>query len=528
MKNLKGSLSAVKMKYLIFVFAAAMLTALPTRVYQLLAIVDYTNGFYNGNDVTIPVLYGAIFIFALIFMALSFLSKEVPSPKLPTGKNPVLGIGSIIMVVGLGWDILAIEKKVVPQVQGGFSFDMFKSLFTSNLEQNGGAFLVLEFIFAIFAIFYLLIFAVSHLNGKASYKEYKLLALSPLCWAITMLISKLMTAVSFIKVSELLFEIFMLVFAMLFFLTFARISSGVFTEDSMWGIYGYGFSAALFAGLVTVPRLVCAVVGLPYVEGYEFNFAHLAILLFVLSYIVASLGVGFKDGLKNIRTIAEVQLPSDEDVVVKHSKPVAEEVVNEEPEYELLEEESFEEPEEVEEAEEIKEPEFFEEAPAAVEEPIEEVVEETIEEDNFFDNAEIIAEEAGEEVVEEAVEETIAEEPAEEIIKDTVEAETEEIVEEATEEAVEEIVEETDEIAEEAIEEPVEDAFEEAAEIGAEVSEESVVIEAPVQAPKANAEKSKKDKKSLFGLKKAPVVEEEVAEDLKPISLADMKKNQQK
>ena len=539
MKNLKGSLSAVKMKYLIFVFAAAMLTALPTRVYQLLAIVDYTNGFYNGNDVTIPVLYGAIFIFALIFMALSFLSKEVPSPKLPTGKNPVLGIGSIIMVVGLGWDILAIEKKVVPQVQGGFSFDMFKSLFTSNLEQNGGAFLVLEFIFAIFAIFYLLIFAVSHLNGKASYKEYKLLALSPLCWAITMLISKLMTAVSFIKVSELLFEIFMLVFAMLFFLTFARISSGVFTEDSMWGIYGYGFSAALFAGLVTVPRLVCAVVGLPYVEGYEFNFAHLAILLFVLSYIVASLGVGFKDGLKNIRTIAEVQLPSDEDVVVKHSKPVAEEIVNEEPEYELLEEaeeESFEEPEEVEEAEEIEEPVFFEEAPAAVEEPVQEVVEETVEEDNFFDNAEIIAEEAGEEVVEEAVEEAIAEEPAEEIIKDIVEAETKEIVEEATEEveeAVEEIVEEeTEEVAEEAIEEtfeePVEDAFEEVAEIGAEVSEESVVIEAPVQAPKANAEKPKKDKKSLFGLRKAPVVEEEIAEDLKPISLADMKKNQQK
>ncbi len=535
MKNLKGSLSAVKMKYLIFVFAAAMLTALPTRVYQLLAVVDYTNGFYNGNDVTIPVLYGAIFIFALIFMALSFLSKEVPSPKLPTGKNPILGVGSLIMVVGLGWDILVIEKKVVPQVQGGFNFEMFKSLFSSNLEQNGGAFLVLEFVFAIFAIFYLLIFAVSHLNGKASYKEYKLLALSPLCWAITMLISRLMTAVSFIKVSELLFEIFMLVFAMLFFLTFARISSGVFTEDCMWGIYGYGFSAALFAGLVTVPRLVCAVVGLPYVEGYEFNFAHLAILLFVLSYIVASLGVGFKDGLKNIRTIAEVQLPSDEDVVVKHSKPVVEEVVDEEPEYELFEE--------AEEVEEIEEPVFFEEAPAAVEEPdeevIEETIEETVEEDNFFDNAEIIAEEAGEEVVEEAVEETIAEEPAEvveEIIEDTVEAETEEIVEEATEEveeAVEEIVEEeTEEVAEEAIEEtveePVEDAFEEVTEIGAEVSEESVVIESPVQAPKANVEKAKKDKKSLFGLRKAPIVEEEIADDLKPISLADMKKNQQK
>ena len=485
MKRLKGSVSAIKMKYLIFVFAAAMLVALPTRVYQLLAVVDYTNGFYNGSDVTVPVLYGAIFVFALIFMALSFLSKEVPSPKLPAGKNPILGVASIVMVAGLGWDILSIEKKVVPQVQGGFSFEMFKSLFASNLEQNGGTFLVLEFVFAIFAIFYFLIFAVSHLNGKASYKEYKLLALSPLCWSITMLISRLMTAVSFIKVSELLFEIFMLVFVMLFFLTFARVSSGVFTEDSMWGIYGYGFSATLFAGLVTIPRIVCAVVGLPYVEGYEFNFAHLAILLFVVSYIVASLGVGFKDGFKNMRAAAEVQLPDDEDVVIKHSKAVVEEVAEQEPEYELVEEPE----EEIEEAvEEIEEPaEVIEEAVEEIEEP--------------------------EEGIEEAVEEI--EEPAQ-VIEETVE-EIEEPAE-VFEESVEEI-EKPAEVIEEAVEK-IEESVE--------VVEETV--EAPVQevAPKAKkAEKPKKEKKSLFGLRKAPVVEEEIAEDLKPVSLADLKKKQQ-
>lgn len=519
MNKLKGSMSAVKMKYLIFVFAAAMLVALPTRVYQLLAIVDYTNGFYNGSDVTIPVLYGAIFIFAFIFMALSFVSKEVPSPKLPAGKNPILGISSIIMVVGLGWDILSIERKVIPQVQGGFSFEMFKSLLSSNLEQNGGLFLVLEFVFAIFAIFYFLIFAISHLNGKASYKEYKLLALSPLCWAITMLISRLMTAVSFIKVSELLFEIFMLVFVMLFFLTFARISSGVFTEDSMWGVYGYGFSAALFAGLVTIPRLVCAVVGLPYVEGYEFNFAHLAILLFVISYIVASLGVGFKDGIKNMRTIAEVQLPDDESVVVKHSKAsVAEEASEEaEPEYvlfdELVEEETVDEPEEVEEP--------IEEAEEPAEEFVEEAVEETVEEyaeqvEEELPEIEEEAEEpafAEEEIAEpEIQEEVVFEETAEETEKAP---EAEAIAEEPqTEEASEEISEP------EEVEEPAEEPEEPAEEIVDEEEASSVEAPAPVAKPK-------KEKKSLFGLRKAPVVEEEVADDLKPISLADLKKKQQ-
>ena len=425
MKKLKGSIGAIKMKYLIFVFVAALLAALPTRVYQLLALVDPINGFYNGSDVTIPVLYGALFVFAGLFLVLSFLSKEVPSPKFPVAKNPVLGVASIIMALGLGWDILSIEKAVVPQVQGGINFEIFGNLLSTNISQNGGLFLALRFVFAVFAIFYLVIFAVSHLNGKASYKEYKLLAITPLCWAIASLISRLMTAVSFMKVSELFFEIFMFVFLMLFLLTFARISSGVYTVDSMWGIYGYGFSAALFAGLVTIPRLVCGAVGIPAVEGHAFNFVHFAALIFVLCYVLASLGIGFKDGFKNMRTAAEVDLPDDTEVVIKRSKPSE---------------------------------------PTIVEEAI------------SFDDEEI--EETEEEIIGEAIEE----------------------IEETEEEIIEEVIEETEEIT------------------------ESVVDEVKSS---GNPAKAKKEKKSLFGLRKAPERVEEVADDLKPISLADLKKKNQ-
>ena len=70
MNKLKGSSSAVKMKYLLFVFAAAVLVSLPTRVYQLLALVDTTNGFFKESDVTIPVLYGVVIVFGLLFSGL--------------------------------------------------------------------------------------------------------------------------------------------------------------------------------------------------------------------------------------------------------------------------------------------------------------------------------------------------------------------------------------------------------------------------------------------------------------------------
>ena len=315
MNKIKGSSSAVKMKYLLFVFAAAVLVALPTRVYQLLALVDASNGFYKESDITVPVLYAVLAVFGILFLVLSFVSKEVPSPKLPAGKNSLLGIASFVMTAGLGYDMFKTLREILPANQGNGV--VYISLLKNNLSENGGAFLLLSFVFAFFAMVYFIVFGISHINGKASYKEFKLLALSPLCWAMAHLVIKLRNEISFIRVSELLFEIFMFVFAMLFLLTFARISSGVFTEDSMWGIYGYGLTASLLASVVTIPRIVIALVGLDAVEGYEFNFAHLTLLIFILAYVFASLGVGFKDGLKNRRAVNEINLPEDFEAVIK-------------------------------------------------------------------------------------------------------------------------------------------------------------------------------------------------------------------
>ena len=538
MSKIKGSLSAIKMKYLLIVFATAVLVALPTRVYQLLALVDVENGFYKGSDVTIPLLYGLVAVFTIVFLVLSFLSKEVPSPKLPTGKNPILGATSIVMVAGLAWDMVTVIKNTVPVNQG--NSQIFISLLRSNLAEQGGALTILRFVFAFFAIIYFLVFAMSHLNGKASYKEFKLLALSPLCWSMTMLVSRLMNAISFTKVSELLFEIFMFLFMMLFFITFARISSGVFTEDCMWGVYGYGFAAALFAALVTIPRVVMLAVGLKNVEGNEFSIVHLASLVFILSYVFASLGVGFKDGIKNRRTVNEIVLPDVEEkeskgatkseivteAVITETVSVDEEVApgiaaTEMIDRQLAELEKAAE-EEADVVEEVAE-EVIDEEP----EVIEEIAEEAIEEEPEV--IEEIAEEAIEEepaVIEEIAEEVIEEDPEviEEIAEEAIEEESE-VIEEIAEEAIEEEPAVIEEIAEEAIEEEpevieeiAEEAIEEESEVIEEIAEE-VIDEEPIEVVE------KKSKKSFVSglFKKTKAEEDTSSNEFSAVSLAELK-----
>ena len=455
MNKIKGSSSAVKMKYLLFVFAAAVLVCLPARVYQLLALVDATNGFFKESDVTVPVLYAVVVVFGLLFLVLSFISKEVPSPKLPTGKNVVLGAASFVITAGFGYDMFNVLSNVLPANQGNAA--IFMSLLKSNLADNGGTFALLRFVLAFFAVVYFIVFGLSHLNGKASYKEFKLLALSPLCWSMSVLVIKLMNAISFIKVSELLFEIFMFVFAMLFFLTFARISSGVFTEDSMWGIYGYGLVASLLGAIVTIPRIVMSVVGLAAVEGYGFNFAHLAIVVFILAYVFASLGVGFKDGLINRKTVNELDLPDDFEAVIK-SDDLNTFFADDEDDDEEIEAEA--------------------ETVEAVEEPVKgfaisfetEAVEDIVEAEDA---------EAIEEIVEEATEEILP--VADEVVEEPAEAVEEDVVEEIVEETAEEVAEVAEEAAEDAVEEPadevaevvIEDAADAAAEEAVEAEEKS-------------------------------------------------------
>ena len=93
------------MKYLLFMYAASLFILLPLRVYQLLAATERLTGFFVIGDKTGYVIYGLILLFVVLFLALSFLSREVPSPRLKSGKNMPLGSAALIFAAGLLYDV---------------------------------------------------------------------------------------------------------------------------------------------------------------------------------------------------------------------------------------------------------------------------------------------------------------------------------------------------------------------------------------------------------------------------------------
>lgn len=316
MKKIKGSVSAIKLKYIFIAFAVSLVALLPLRVYQLLTLVETSSGFFAKNDFTVTLIYVAVAVFTVAFLVMSYMSSHMPSSiGLPKSKNPVLAVTSLLAALGFVYDIFKTAKDILPLNQTNPT--VFMNLMKSNMDEKGGSFVILGVIFAFFSVVYFLLFSVSHMNGSRSYKGSKILALAPMAWAMTSLITRLMRAISFVRVSELLFEIFAFVFLMLFFMAFARVSSGVYVENCMWEIFGCGLSASLFVALITIPRIVVSVFKIAAVDGHEFNFAHLGVLIFVVSYILATVGVGFKGGVETRKTVDELVLPDENSAVVK-------------------------------------------------------------------------------------------------------------------------------------------------------------------------------------------------------------------
>ena len=167
------------------------------------------------------------------------------------------------------------------------------------------------------------------------------------------------------------------------------------------------------------------------------------------------------------------EAPVEEVVEETPVEEVVEEVVEEAPVEEVVEEVVEETP-----VEEVVEETPVEEVVEEVveEAPVEEVVEEVVEEAPVEEVVEVV-EEAPEEVVEEVVEET----PVEEVVEEVAATETE-VVEEVAEEPVEEVVEEpvVEEVAEEPVVEVVEEVVEETP---VEEVVEEVIEEAPVEEP---------------------------------------------
>lgn len=281
MKKIKGSLSKPEPFAIIAAAAISLCVLLPLRVYQATTLIDPETGFYTENNFTVPLFYILCAVVVAGICAISFLSEKA-------GRTRNVASRSISTGVAAGITALAV---MFNSVSGIFSFIEIYSGYVESvdftrmqyLSKSGATALLLQAVFGVLTAFFLWIYTVSCFSKTAKLNGLSVLSVAPVAWAICRIIVRFVRKISFVNVSDLLLELFMLVFIITFFMAFAQIVTKVTPEDAAWRLYGCGVPAALLAFLVSVPRLFLIAIGHSdsIVADYGFNVCDLAMSVFI-------------------------------------------------------------------------------------------------------------------------------------------------------------------------------------------------------------------------------------------------------
>lgn len=283
--KITGKFKKIKSLYSLYVIFGLLVIAVPVRMYQVLNIIEPTTGFYSTRDWSVYLMYALCAVAIAVPYILTKLSKNVPESKPPYRKNIFLAVSAFLLAIGLVVDAITALSSILSSVQSLIGADFNPAQMLLQGEQLVSAF---EMILGAMAAIYMLIFGISFADGRDIYSQHKFLAITPLFWAMSRIIIRFLRKISYVNVSDLMFEIFALVFIMLFFLSFARISSGLAEKGAMRNLMSAGFSGMFLCLTVNIPRALVLITGnsghLP--AEHPLCLCDLAFGVFAFAYII--------------------------------------------------------------------------------------------------------------------------------------------------------------------------------------------------------------------------------------------------
>ena len=206
---------------LLLVFGAALVAAVPLRTVQLFTNIEEHTGFFIHENWTVGVMYAILAITAAALFLLPVFSARIPASRPVVRKNLPMAVTSFLFAAGLAYDVLLCILKI-SRLFAAMTLVEAQGLYTL-LFSNGLLAMLLQAVCGAAACVFMVLFAFAYLGRAPVYAQHKLLALTPLLWTLFRMVLRFMTKISFTVVSELLIELAMLAFMMLFFMSFARI-----------------------------------------------------------------------------------------------------------------------------------------------------------------------------------------------------------------------------------------------------------------------------------------------------------------
>lgn len=287
----------------LYIAAGLLIAAIPVRLYQLLTIIEQDTGFYKAIDRSVYVMYALAAAALIASYGIAVLAKNIPASKSPYRKNKFLAVTSILLGVGIVLDVVSAASGFIIKARNFMSVGI-SVLGTADQGQIPTLF---EAVLGIFAAIYLLVFGISYIDGRTTYSQYKFLAITPFFWSISRLVGRLISKIAYVNVSDLMLEIFGIAFMMIFFMSFARISSGLSNKKAMRSVFASGAVSAFLLGTANIPRLLMLISGNgdKITSGYGLSVCDLVFVFFAVAYIINAYKCAKENDSKELAEEAE-------------------------------------------------------------------------------------------------------------------------------------------------------------------------------------------------------------------------------
>lgn len=242
----------------LFVSLLALLVAVPLRVYQYFKVLEPETGFYSSNDISVYVMYILLGAAMLLSVLIPLINKKKLITVTSVKKSPAFLVFSLILAVTIIIDSAG-------QLMG--YFDLYDAAsaaggtVTEYVKNQGGTFLLLQAVSGAVAAVYFFVSGLSVSLGNSDGSRLKILGLTPVLWYIFKLLYRFKRTISFTNVSDLMLELFAIVFLMMFFFALAQTVAKIDAQTVFWKIFAYGVPATMFALMCFLPRFIVMIIG---------------------------------------------------------------------------------------------------------------------------------------------------------------------------------------------------------------------------------------------------------------------------
>ncbi len=282
--KIKQSNDKISLREMPVVFFIAAVVSVICRTLQMFMFIDHETGFYTGGSVSSVALYAVLAVASIYFIVASFLSAESRKTDFCLEKNSALNAVTVIFSVSFLYDGISSFFSSFMSVGTQSAATAFQSMMLSGTIP-----LFFRSIFAFLSAIYFMLLAKSFIKCDGKFSGHKILAVAPVGWAGFRIIHRFIEQISYVKVSELLLELILLAFMIMFFMAFAQTASGVYSDVYRWRVTGFGLSAALVALTLNCARLICVFLkGADMLNGkYPFSVTDFIFAIFAVILIKA-------------------------------------------------------------------------------------------------------------------------------------------------------------------------------------------------------------------------------------------------